>query len=94
MGWEPGADGGTGEGPDRDPGMPGGAPKPVHDPRLAGFARGGGQDPPVPSGRLALLADELSGPGRRCPGAADDELIGLLRTRARPVPQYLIALAY
>jgi Domain of unknown function (DUF222) len=31
---------------------------------------------------LALLADELSGPERRCPGATDDELVGLLRAWA------------
>ena len=34
---------------------------------------------PAPSGRLALLLDELSGPERRCPGADDDELAGLLQ---------------
>jgi hypothetical protein len=38
-----------------------------------------GRPHPAPSGRLALLADELSGPERRCPGADDDELVGLLR---------------
>ena len=37
---------------------------------------------PAPSGRLALLIDELSGPERRCPGADDDELVGLLRAWA------------
>jgi hypothetical protein len=36
----------------------------------------------MPSGRLALLADEVSGPERRCPGATSDELIGLLRAWA------------
>jgi hypothetical protein len=36
----------------------------------------------VPSGRLALLADELSGAERRCPGATDNELIRMLRTWA------------
>jgi hypothetical protein len=33
----------------------------------------------VPSGRLALIADQVSGPERRCPGATADELAGLLR---------------
>ncbi len=81
MGWQPGPGGGTGSGPDRGPGLPGGAP-PARDPRLGLFAGDGSQAAPVPSGRLALLADELSGPGRRCPGATDNELIGLLRTWA------------
>ncbi len=31
---------------------------------------------------MALLVDELSGPGRRCPGADGDELVGLLRAWA------------
>jgi hypothetical protein len=44
---------------------------------------GDGQDRgPAPSGPLALLADELSGPGRRCPGATGNELAGLLRAWA------------
>jgi hypothetical protein len=78
MGWQPGPGGGTGTGPDRGPGLPGGAP-PARDPRLSLFAGDGSQAGPVPSGRLALLADELSGAGRRCPGATDNELVGLLR---------------
>ena len=81
MGWQPGPGGGTGASPDRDPGVPGGAP-PVRDPRLARFASDGGRDTPTPSGRLALLADEVSGPERRCPGATSDELFGLLRAWA------------
>ena len=52
------------------------------DPRLAGFAWDDSRDAPTPSGRLALLVDELSGPERRCPGATDDELIGMLRAWA------------
>jgi hypothetical protein len=35
----------------------------------------------VPSGRLALVADEVSGPERRCREATDDELVGLLRVK-------------
>jgi hypothetical protein len=79
MGWRPGPDGGTGTSPDRDPGTPG---PPVRDPRLGLFAGDGTHGALMPSGRLALLADELSGPERRCPGATDNELTGLLRTWA------------
>src|ERR1700733_7175336 len=78
MGWQPGSDAGKGASPGRDPGPPGGA-LPVRDLRLAEFASDGGRDAIVPSGRLALVADEVSGPERRCPGATDDELAGLLR---------------
>ena len=78
MGWQPGSGAGKGPGPDRAPGPPGDAPI-VRDPGLAGFASDGGHDAIVPSGRLALIADEISGPERRCPGATDDELAGLLR---------------
>ncbi|MGH3248184.1 MAG: hypothetical protein ACRDOI_18570 [Trebonia sp.] len=81
MGWQPGTDGGTGTGPFPDPKLPSGAP-PVRDPRLPAFASVDGRDALVPSGRLALLADQVSGPGRRCPGATDDELAGLLRAWA------------
>jgi hypothetical protein len=86
MDWQPGADDGTG--PDPDPSVPGRAGSPGrtpwawHDPRLAEFARDDSRDAPRPSGRLALLADALSGPERRCPGATDDELIGLLQAWA------------
>src|SRR5579863_5925608 len=87
MDWQPGQEDDEGISPDGDPGLPsargGPVPDPARsgrDPRLALFAydpsRVGG---PVPSGRLALLVDELSGPGRRCPGASDDERIGLVR---------------
>jgi hypothetical protein len=79
MGWQPGPDDGTGAPLDRGPGVPGGAP--IRDPRLALFA-GGGSQRPVPSGWLALLADELSGSERRCPGATSDELVGLLQAWA------------
>jgi hypothetical protein len=82
MGRRPGLGDGTGECPDRGPGMQRGAPPPACDPRLAEFAGDGSQGTPVPSGRLALLADELSGAERRCPGATDNELIRLLQTWA------------
>jgi hypothetical protein len=78
MGWQPGPGSAAGEGPDRAPG----GPPPARDPRLAQFASAEGRDALVPSGRLALAADEVSGPGRRCPGATDDELTGLLRAWA------------
>ncbi|HTR95105.1 MAG TPA: hypothetical protein VMI73_25525 [Trebonia sp.] len=84
MGSRPGESDGTGSSPDRAPRTPGdtppSAPPPApRDPRLAGFASADGQDQPNPSGHLALLADELSGPERRCQGATDNELIGLLQ---------------
>ena len=82
MGWQPGPGGGTGASPDRGPGVPGGA-------RLPCVTRGWRCSPgtawtgaPGPSGALALLADELSGPERRCPGATGNELAGLLRAWA------------
>ena len=80
MGWQPGLGDGKGASPDRDPGMPG--TPPVRDPRLPGFASDVGRDALLPSGLLALAADEVSGPERRCPGATDNELIGLLRAWA------------
>jgi hypothetical protein len=61
--------------------VPGGG-VPARDPRLAVFGGDGRQDAPAPSGRLALLADEVSGTGRRCPGATGNELAGLLRAWA------------
>jgi hypothetical protein len=82
MGWQPGPVRGTGGSPDRDPEIPGGALPPRRDPRLGEFWSEDGLDTPMPSGRLALLADELSGAGRRCPGATNNELIGLLRAWA------------
>ena len=48
------------------------------DPRLAGFADGGPGDTCRPSGELAAMIAELSGPEWRCADATDDELIGLL----------------
>ncbi|HEY1821876.1 MAG TPA: hypothetical protein VGG83_18300, partial [Trebonia sp.] len=84
MGWQPGQGGGTGgrpdPGPGPGPGLPAG-PDPAGDPRLALFA-GDGSRAPVPSWHLALLADELSGPDRRCPGTTGNELAGLLRAWA------------
>jgi hypothetical protein len=56
--------------------------RPARDPRLAAFAQDGSRDPLTPSGALALIIDELSGPERRCPGATPDEKIGLLQAWA------------
>jgi hypothetical protein len=73
MGWQPEAGGGTGPIPDRGFGAP------IRDPRLNLFAGASRHDAPVPSGHLALLADELSGLEDRCLGATADERAGLLR---------------
>ena len=69
MGWQPGPGSAAGASPDRDP-------------RLAWFASDDGLDALIPSGLLALAADEVSGAERRCPGATTDELTGLLRAWA------------
>src|SRR6202012_4870457 len=80
MGWQPGPGSGAGDGPGRASGVPGGPP--ARDPRLTVFAGDGLDRGPAPSGPLALLADELSGPGRGWPGAGGNELAGLLRAWA------------
>ena len=90
MDWQPGPGGRGGRGPGprsraaasgfRHP-RPGSGP-PGPDPRLAEFAQDDSRAAPAPSGPLALLVDELSGPERRCPGANGDELIGLLQAWA------------
>ena len=90
MDGQPGQEDGEGAGQDRDPELPpppSGTPVPDPvpsgpDPRLAGFAWDDSRDAPTPSGRMALLVDELSGPERRCPGATSDELVGMLRAWA------------
>src|SRR3984885_12335649 len=90
MDGQPGQEDGEGAGQDRDPEPPspasgGPVPDPAPpgpDPRLAGVAWDDSRDAPTPSGRMALLVDTLSGPERRCPGATDDELIGMLRAWA------------
>jgi hypothetical protein len=71
---------GAGEEPSRDNGLPGGAAgrRPDRDARLAAFAQGGPGDSCPPDSALAETLQELSGPGWRCDGATDDELIGLL----------------
>ena len=81
------------EEPARDSGVPGGgadvpgggvpgggpqAPDEIRDPRLAGFVKDGPEDTCPPSAALAAVVEDLSGPERRCEGATDDELVGLL----------------
>ena len=46
--------------------------------RLEDFIQGGAGDACLPGPGLAVVLDRLCGPDQRCPGAADDELIGLL----------------
>ena len=90
MDGQPGQEDGEGAGRDRDPEptppasgspVPNPAP-PGPDPRLAQFAWDDSREGPAPSGPMALMVDELSGPQRRCPGATGDELVGLLRAWA------------
>jgi hypothetical protein len=86
MGWDAGENGGTGGRPGPVPGpLPPGASASasasVPGRRLDVFA-GDGSEVPVPSWHLGLLADELSGAERRCPGASDNEVVGLVRAWA------------
>src|SRR6516165_8234808 len=76
---------GAGAEPAPDAGLPGGGrrggaggSRRGRDPRLAAFAQGGAGDTRPPDAKLAAALEELSGPDRRCDGATDDELIGLL----------------
>jgi Domain of unknown function (DUF222) len=79
---------GPAEEPARGTGLPGGSgdvsggrrqtPGGARDPRLAGFVEGGPGDTCPPSAALARVVDDLSGPERRCDGATDEELVGLL----------------
>lgn len=52
---------------------------PPASPSLAGFADGGEWDACPPSAGLAAATAAASGPEWRCPGATDDQLVGLLR---------------
>ena len=75
---------GMGEEPARDSGLPGGGlPRPtgpvrVADLRPGDFAEGGRGDACLPGPGLVATLDALSGPQRRCDGATDEELVGLL----------------
>src|ERR1700761_3983392 len=88
MDGQPGQEDGEGQdGAPAPPPPPSGGPvpdpaRPGPDPRFAQFAYDDSPDAPAPSGRMALVVDELSGPQRRCAGADGDELIGLLRAWA------------
>ena len=88
MDGQPGQEDGEGAGHDRDPeppppaAVPPGPASSGRDPRLARFAYDDSREGPPPSGPIALLVDELSGPQRRCPGTDGDELVGLLRAWA------------
>ena len=62
--------------PGRDPGLPGGLA--AGQPTLADFAEGGALDACPPGPDLAVAVAGLSGPDWRCPGATDEELLGLL----------------
>src|SRR6185437_10466630 len=74
---DPGPDARSGRDPDLGGGAAGTLPG-GRDGRLAAFAHGGAGDVFPPGGWLAMTIDDLSGPARRCPGATDDELTGLL----------------
>ncbi len=74
---------GPGAEPGRDSGVPGGfpgipGPRRAEGLRLADFAVGGAADACPPGPDLAAAVAAVSGPGWRCPGADDDELVGLL----------------
>lgn len=49
------------------------------DERLAGFAAGGEWESCPPSAQLAAVLQAVSGAQWRCPGATDDEMIGMVR---------------
>jgi hypothetical protein len=51
----------------------------ARDERLAGFAPDGKWESCPPSGRLARLLESVSGGQWQCPGAAHDELVGMVR---------------
>jgi hypothetical protein len=48
------------------------------DGRLAGFAAGGERYACPPSAELARVLESVSGAGWRCPGATDDEIVGIV----------------
>jgi Domain of unknown function (DUF222) len=93
MGWRNGAGHETGDEPGPGFGPPrrdvhhdaepddvapgaGGAPR---DERLAGFAPGGEWNACPPSAELAQVLESVSGADWRCPGATDDEMVGMVR---------------
>lgn len=82
MGWEPGTGGRAGDEPGSGPDVAG-TPEAVgdagHETLLAGFAPGGQWAACAPGPELAAVLAAVSGPEWRCPGAAPDELVGVLR---------------
>jgi hypothetical protein len=64
--------------PAEEPARDSGVPDDGRDLLLAGFVKDGPGDTCPPSAALAAVVEDLSGPERRCEGATDDELIGLL----------------
>ena len=78
MGWQSHSDQGAGDGPGRDPKLPG-----ISQASGPGSApardSGSGWDVCPPSAALAAAVEAASGPEWRCPGATDDELAGMLR---------------
>src|SRR5579859_2082817 len=54
----------------------------VPDLPVTGFRDGGEWDSCPPSASLAAATAAAAGPEWRCPGATDDQLVGLLRRRA------------
>ena len=60
----------------RDPGLD--PPDLISGP-AGGFAGGGVMDAAPPCSTLAGFAEDVTGLSGRCPGASDDELVGVLR---------------
>ena len=75
MAEDPAPGGGRGEDPAGGP-VPGGRRRGGKDAR--GFASGGRLDAALPSAALVRDLDQASGPARRCQGATDDEVAGML----------------
>ena len=58
--------------------LPRDVPAPPRAGAAGGFASGGPLDTAAPDVAVAAFAEEVTGPGGRCAGATDDELIGVL----------------
>jgi hypothetical protein len=56
-----------------------GADSAPRDERLAGFAKGGEWSACPPSAELVQVLESVSGADWRCPGATDDEMVGMVR---------------
>src|SRR5712691_1174661 len=75
MAEDPAPGSGRGEDPAGGP-VPGGTPRGGNGAR--GFASGGPLDAALPGAALTRDLDQASGPARRCKGATDDEIAGML----------------